>query len=103
MLQLALIALGDDAPAVDDEHGEGLGQRTVVVEDLVEQRRQVDARWERALGPVLGGPGHTGGLWRQRDQAAHTEARKANSAAFVSAGFSCCTQWPAPSTTVVPR
>ena len=43
-------------------------------------------------GHVLGGPGHPGGLRRQRDQVAHTEARKASSAALVSAGFSCCTQ-----------
>ena len=103
MLQRALIVLGHDAPAVHDEDGECLGQWPVGVEDLVEQRGQVDAGGQLALGPVLGGPVHTGGLPRQRDQVAHTEERKANSAALVSAGFSCCTQWPAPSITVAPR
>ena len=103
VLQCALVALDDDAPAVHDDDGERLGQRPVVVEDLVEQRGQVDAGREIARGPVLGRPVHAGGLRRQRDQVAHTEERKDNSAALVSAGFSCWTQWAAPSTTVVPR
>ena len=71
VLQRALVALGHDAPAVDDQHGEGLGHRPIVVEDLVEQRVEVDARRHVARGPVLGGPGRSGGLRRQRDQAAH--------------------------------
>ena len=102
MLQRALVALGDDPPAVDHDDGERLGERPVVVEGLVEQRGQVDTRRERAFRPALGGPVHAGGLAWQRDQVAHTEARNDSRAALVSAGRSCCTQWPAPSTTVAP-
>ena len=103
VLQRSLVALDDDAPAVHDDDGEGLGHRPVVGEDVVEQRRQIDPGRELARGPLLGRPFHAGGLRRQRDQAAHTEERKAISAALVSAGFSCWTQCAAPSTTVVPR
>ena len=70
----------------------------VVVERLVEQFSQVDAGRERALGPRGGGPGDPGRLARKGDEVAHREERKDNSAALVAAGFSCCTQCPAPST-----
>ena len=103
MLQRALVALGHEAPAVDDEDGEGPGQRATVVEDLVEQWVEVHAARHFARRPLLGRPVHAGGLRRQRDESAHTEERNDNRAALVSAGFSCCTQWAAPSTTVVPR
>ena len=103
VLQCALVALDDEPPAVHDEDGEGLGHGPLVVEDVVEQRRQVDAGREIAQGPVPGRPVQAGGLRRQRDEVAHTEERKDSSAALVSAGFSCWTQWAAPSTTVVPR
>ena len=103
MLQCALVALEDEPPAVHDEDGEGLGHGPLVVEDIVEQRCEVDAGREIAHGPVPGRPVQAGGLRRQRDEVAHTEERNDNSAALVSAGFSCCTQCAAPWMTVVPR
>ena len=103
VLERALVALGDEPPAVHHDDGERPGERPVVVEGLVEQRGQVDTRRECALGPALGGPAHADGLGWQRDEVAHTEARNDSRATLVSAGRSCCTQWPAPSTTVAPR
>ena len=38
MLERPPVALGDDRTTVHDEHGEGVGERALVVEDLVEQR-----------------------------------------------------------------
>ncbi len=103
MLERPLVALCHDPTALHHDHGERLGERPVDVEGLVEQRVQVDTTRKLALGPALSGPVHAGGLGRQRDQVAHTEARNDSRAALVSAGRSCCTQWPAPSTTVAPR
>ena len=110
MLQRACVALGDDPAPVDHHDGERGGESSFVVEDPLEQRFEVDAPWQLSLGPVLGGPRHAGRLRGKGDERAHTgkrpahtEERKDSSAALVSAGFSCCTQWAAPSTTVVPR
>ena len=103
VLQRAVVALGHDTAARHDQHGEGRGQWPLVVEHLVEQRLQVHRNGQRALRPFFCRPRHPGRLRRQRDETAHTEARKDSRAVFVSAGRSCCTQCPAPSTTVAPR
>ena len=76
VLERAGVALGDEPPALHHHHGEGGGQRSVGVEDLVEQWRQRDAVGHAALGPGLGRPGHARRLAGQRDERAHSDGEE---------------------------
>jgi hypothetical protein len=77
VLQRPAVALGEQATALDDDHGVRRAERATA-EHLVEQRLDVDARRDVATRPLVGGPRHGGGLGRERHERVHGAHRCCN-------------------------